>query len=116
MDKRGTGFLRIREDMEKWELPQPEFEERLGWFVIKFRNPNVERVIETYKFDLNERQKKAVEYLKINGKITTNEYIQLSGVSPKTVKRDITDLKKKGIIEFKGSTRRGYYILKGMTL
>jgi len=58
-DKRGTGFLSIREDLEKWELPPPEFEERMGWFVIRFRNPNVERVIDTVKFDLNERQKKA---------------------------------------------------------
>jgi len=77
MDKRGTGFLRIREDMEKWELPPPEFEERLGWFVIKFRNPNVERVIETYKFDLNERQKKTIEYIKVHKKITTNDYMKI---------------------------------------
>ena len=37
MDKRGTGLLRIREDLGEWDLPCPEFEERQGWFVIRFR-------------------------------------------------------------------------------
>lgn len=46
MDKRGTGFLRIREDLSKWGLPSPEFEERQGWFAIRFRNPNVEKIPE----------------------------------------------------------------------
>ncbi|MBA3064341.1 DNA helicase, partial [Candidatus Woesearchaeota archaeon] len=30
MDKRGTGFLRIRESMRKWNLPNPEFIEKQG--------------------------------------------------------------------------------------
>jgi len=29
MDKKGTGFLRINENMEKWKLPHPEFEEKV---------------------------------------------------------------------------------------
>ncbi|PKP57961.1 MAG: hypothetical protein CVT89_03635 [Candidatus Altiarchaeales archaeon HGW-Altiarchaeales-2] len=115
MDKRGTGILRIKSAMQGWGLSPPAFNEDSGYFVIKFTGPYQGTIIKIPE-ELNERQKKTIEYLKINGKITTNEYIQLSGVSPKTVKRDITDLKKKGIIEFKGSTRRGYYILKGMTL
>jgi len=112
MDKRGTGFLRIREDMEKWGLPQPEFEERLGWFVIKFRNPNVERVIETYKFDLNERQKKTIEYIKVHKKITTNDYMKISNISERTARNDIKDLIKKGLLQKIGTTQATYYIIQ----
>ena len=113
MDKRGTGFLRIREDLEKWELPPPEFEEKQGWFIIRFRNPNVERVMDIDKFELNERQKKAVEYLQIKGKITRKEYIKTTGTTKTTAIRDLNELVNKGILLIKGSkTGRGrYYIL-----
>jgi len=110
MDKRGTGFLRIREDLEKWELPPPEFEEKQGWFVIRFRNPNVERVIDTVKFDLNERQKKAIDYLKEHGKITRRDYMGAAGAAKTTAIRDLNELVNKGILVVKGpKTGRGRY-------
>ena len=37
MDKRGTGFLRIRESMEEWKLPEPAFEENTFKVVGKGR-------------------------------------------------------------------------------
>jgi|GEM_PF-1311999 len=109
MDKRGTGFLRIREDLKRWDLPTPEFEERQGWFVIRFRNPYIEKIPEIDETTLNDRQKKAVEYLKIKGKITTKEYIRLVETSLITAKRDLLDLKNKKMIKFVGSPKRGYY-------
>ena len=108
MDKRGSGILRMREAMKEWKLPEPRFEENTGYFVIKFTGPYQETVIE-YKEKLNERQKKALEYLKEKGRITTKEYIILNKTSVITAKRDLTDLKKKKIIKFIGSAKTGYY-------
>ena len=114
MDKRGTGFLRIREDMDKWNLPCPEFEEKQGWFVIRFRNPYVEKIPEIDDTVLNDRQKKCVEYLKIKLEITTKGYMELTGASLRTAKRDLLDLKNKRIIKYVGSLKTGYYALMAL--
>ncbi|MBU4284454.1 MAG: putative DNA binding domain-containing protein, partial [Nanoarchaeota archaeon] len=58
MDKRGTGFLRIRESMRKWNLPNPEFIEKQGFFVIKFVNPAIQKIPVLDESKLNQRQKK----------------------------------------------------------
>lgn len=112
MDKRGTGFLSIREDIERWELPPPEFEEKQGWFVIRFRNPNVERVIDVAKFELNEQQGKAVEYLQIHGRITNREYRKLFNIVKDTAHRDIMNLIDNRLITKNGVGPGTYYTLK----
>jgi len=51
---------------DDWNLPHPEFEERTGYFGIIFRNPDYyTRLPEIKTEGLNERQKKAIEYLLI---------------------------------------------------
>jgi predicted HTH transcriptional regulator len=55
-----------------------------------------------------------------NSKFFIKEGIRISGsdlaaywnVSQKTAKRDIADLKQKGLIEFLGAPKNGYYRLK----
>ncbi|MCK4429396.1 MAG: putative DNA binding domain-containing protein, partial [Candidatus Aenigmarchaeota archaeon] len=113
MDKRGTGFLRIREAMKKGNLPNPELKEKQSCFVIKFNNPAIEKIPKVDETGLNERQKKCVEYLKVRGKITTKEYVELVKTSLITAKRDLLDLKNKRIIGFVGSAKTGYYCFDG---
>ncbi len=113
MDKRGTGFLRIRESMKKWNLPNPEFIEKLGYFVIRFNNPAIQKIPEIDESKLNERQKKALEYIKIRGKVTNKKYRDICAVNRIMAFRDLSELVKKKIIEKIGKTGRGaYYILK----
>lgn len=111
MDKRGTGFLRIREALEKWKLPEPEFEERQGWFIIRFRNPYVEIIPEIDETILNDRQKKAIEYLRVKGKITTREYMKINKVSERTARNDLAGLYKKKVVERLGATTSLRYVL-----
>ena len=61
------------------------------------------------KHGLNDRQKKAIEYIAENGKITTKEYVDLVNVPIITAKRDLLDLKSKRVIQFIGSLKTGYY-------
>ena len=113
MDKRGTGFLRIREDLEKWNLPNPEFEERQGWFIIRFRNPHIEKIPIIDETRLNYRQKKALEFLKIKGKVTNKEYQNICNVNRIMAFRDLSELVEKKIIERIGKTGKWtHYILK----
>ncbi|ODS38939.1 MAG: hypothetical protein A7316_06675 [Candidatus Altiarchaeales archaeon WOR_SM1_86-2] len=105
--------LRTGEDREKWKLPPLEFEEKQSWFVIRFRNPNVERVIDTVKFELNERQKKAILHLSEHRTIRCKEYAELCDCSRATAQRDLDELVSKGLVNRIGKTGRWvYYELK----
>jgi len=62
---------------------------------------------------LNERQIKAVMYVKERGKITNKEYQDIAGTIKKTSSRDLVDLVKKGIFSQSGVTGKGtFYVLK----
>ena len=66
--------------------------------------------------DLNERQKKAVAYVKTTGRITNRDYKQLVGATDRTVLRDFAALVAKGVLEKVGIAGRATnYILKEKT-
>ena len=64
-------------------------------------------------FALNERQKKAVEYVKERGKISNKEFQALCNTTKKTATRDFMDLTNKNIFRKVGTRGEGtYYTLK----
>lgn len=63
--------------------------------------------------NLSERQKRILEQIKMNNSITSKELAEKSGVSEKTIKRDIADLKQKGILTSSGKTNSGIWIING---
>jgi len=66
------------------------------------------------KLGFNERQIKAVMYVKRKGKITNKEYQALNIISKKTASRDLNFLVEKGVFEQIGVTGKGTeYVLKG---
>lgn len=62
--------------------------------------------------DLNPRQRKVVEYLYNNAKITRHEYTKMMGVSFMTSYRDLKELLEKKYIEARGRGRGTYYIIQ----
>ena len=54
---------------------------------------------------LNERQKKAIAYIREKGKTTNREYQKLNEVSNKTAYKDLLELLNKGILLAKGGNR-----------
>lgn len=65
------------------------------------------------KFELNERQKKAIEYVIKNSKITNQEYKEINNISSnKTAFRDLNELVSKGVLEPIGEKKGRYYTLK----
>lgn len=62
---------------------------------------------------MNERQIRAVMYVKEKGRITNKEYQEYCNTSERTATRDLTDLVGKNIFEQVGFTGKGTnYILK----
>ena len=117
VEKLGTGIKRIRDAMHDAKLPAPAFDFNEYSFYVNLEDGQKEdgglndTLSSTLNEGLNERQKKAVEFIAKRGKITTKEYISLTETSLITAKRDLVELKRKRIIKFVGAAKTGYYIL-----
>jgi len=67
---------------------------------------------EEEKYILNRRQREIIDYIKKNGRITTNECAGLLKVSNDTSLRELSSLKFLGLIDKKGAGRGTYYVIK----
>ncbi|MBM4176814.1 MAG: DeoR family transcriptional regulator [Ignavibacteria bacterium] len=107
----GSGTLRIINSCKEAFLPEPEFIEIDGGVrVTVFKDFLTEEQLK--KLGLNERQIKAVMYVKENGSISNNEYQMLCGVSERTATRDLTELVALNVLQQIGKTGKGTkYIL-----
>lgn len=108
----GHGTIKIVNKCLEQGLPEPDFSEENGVItVIFYKDKWNEEILK--KLGLNERQMKAVMYVKENGKITNNEY-QRFGLKKRQATDDLKELEEKGVLEKIGKTGRGtYYILRG---
>ena len=66
----------------------------------------------TKRLSLNNRQIKAVIYVKKNGKITNKEYREITGLSDEGARMDINALIEKKILVPKGKGRNVHYTFK----
>ncbi|MBM3712990.1 MAG: DeoR family transcriptional regulator [Actinobacteria bacterium] len=66
------------------------------------------------KLGVNERQIKAIEYIRKIGQINNTRYQELTNVSKPTATRDLQELIKKSVLQKSGVTGKGTsYRLKG---
>ncbi|HBY57386.1 MAG TPA: transcriptional regulator [Candidatus Atribacteria bacterium] len=109
----GRGTIKIVENCVEQELPEPDFIEEFGTMnVIFYKDKWTEKNLE--KMGLNERQIKAVMYVKEKGKITNEEYQKLAGVSKPTATRHLSQLVNLLLFEQIGMTGKGtFYRIKG---
>lgn len=72
------------------------------------------RLVPSSSLPMNERQVKALRYVKEHGKISIGVYRQIcpSG-SDETLRRDLVDLAKQGLLIKNGAQRRTHYVLAG---
>jgi predicted HTH transcriptional regulator len=111
IEKAGSGTQRMIELCLEVGLPEPQFEQRSGSFVLTlWRDWLTDQVLA--ELDLNDRQRRALVYLKTSGKISNTEYQRVANAIKKTATRDLNDLKQKGVLEQIGSRGAGvHYIL-----
>jgi ATP-dependent DNA helicase RecG len=91
-------------------LPEPEFAEISGAFVVTFRQSRLTR---EYLAGLGHstQQIAAVKYLQAHGRITNYKYAALTHVARPTATRDLTDLVAKGLVQQQGRGRGSYFTL-----
>jgi len=110
IERWGTGT----NDIVKWcreeDLPEPIFKEVTGGFAVILRKFQIPENLES--LELNERQKKAIEYLKIHKNITRKIYIEINNISHRQANKDLNDLLEKKLIKKQGRGRAISYILK----
>jgi predicted HTH transcriptional regulator len=111
IEKYGTGTLMMIRESLAHNLPEPDFVQRGGEFTIAlWRDWLTDQIMA--ELALNDRQRRALVYLKTHRKISNAEYQQLAKAIKKTATRDLNDLKQKGIIEQIGNRGPGvHYIL-----
>lgn len=106
----GRGTLKIVEKCRDQGLPEPEFHNDHGVMsVIFYKDKWNEETLK--RLGLNDRQIKAVYYIKEHGKITNSDYQKINNVSERTALRDLDDLIRKEIVLKKGQKKGTHYNL-----
>ncbi|MEA3515283.1 MAG: helix-turn-helix domain-containing protein [Nanoarchaeota archaeon] len=119
IEKWGKGTNRILNEMKKQKLSEPEFQGMSHGFEVVLTGPGdefkerIER--ETLSvLEINERQKKAIEYIKENQNISRQYYMKINDVSHTTAHKELKDMVKKRILIEKGAGKyRRYRLTQG---
>ena len=102
MEHVGTGIRRMKDEMKRFNLDEPEFMESSEFFKVTFRN--------NANSDLNHRQ---TTFLKSNiSEITTQEYIDMFDISRNTAVKDLNQLIEENYLDKKKNGRIVFYKLK----
>ncbi|MGC9471624.1 MAG: ATP-binding protein [Bacteroidales bacterium] len=102
----GRGTLKILEKCGEQGLPEPEFTNEHGVMtVIFYKDRWNESTLK--QLGLNERQMKAVAYVKKNGSINNSVYQQINDIGKTTATEDLQTLVGKGIFKQTGGKGRG---------
>jgi len=108
IDSWGSGIMKIMNSCKAAGLPTPMIEEDGGGIIVRLFKERF-AIEELQKTGLNERQIKAVTYVKERGRITNKEYQEINKISERTASREILELVKANIIEQSGTFGAGSY-------
>jgi ATP-dependent DNA helicase RecG len=111
-EKAGTGTLDMIALCREANLPEPEFRQDGGQFVMTlWRDWLTESTVA--QLGLNARQVRAVIHVRMQKRISNTEYQKLVGVAKRTAHRDLIELISKGVFDRVGKTGKGtYYVLR----
>lgn len=113
IEELGLGIDRMIEEMVQAGHNPPQFRETPYSFTVTLTNSRERRVSARGAQSMNERQARALAYVRQNGSITNREYQRLfEDVSSETLRRDLVDLVERGHLLKIGSNKGTYYILK----
>jgi ATP-dependent DNA helicase RecG len=113
IEELGLGIDRMIEEMVRAGHPAPDFRATPYSFTVTLHNVQERPAVPDWERSMNERQLRALQYLQDHDAITNREYRELcSSVSAETIRLDLVDLAKRGLILKVGAKRGTYYILK----
>ena len=111
IDSWGSGIMKIVNSCRAAGLPTPEMKEQeCGFIVTLFKDRYTEEQLR--QLGLNERQVRAVLYVKERGRITNREYQEINeGITDRTALRDLDSIVDSGIFLRMGDHKSAYYEL-----
>ena len=113
MEEWGSGYKRVIHACQSGGYPEPDWQELGTAFrVIFYPHPAVldhSRNDVPINVPANDRQQWFLEQLAAGKQSRASDLAAYWSISEKTAKRDIADLKKKGVIEFVGAPKKGFY-------
>lgn len=113
IEELGLGVDRMIDEMLRAGHPAPDFRATPYSFTVTLYNVRERHVMADWERSMNERQLRAMQYLRDHGSITNREYRELCpSVSAETIRLDLVDLAQRGLILKVGAKRGTYYILK----
>jgi len=113
IEELGLGIDRMIEEMVNAGRPPPQFKATPYSFTVTLYNVQERPPIPQWQRSMNERQLMALNYIREKGRITSREYRALCpNVSAETLRLDLVDLVKKGVLLKIGDKKGTYYILK----
>ncbi len=113
IEELGLGIDQMIEEMAQAGHEPPQFKATSHLFTVILRNKRERAPKPKWTGSMNERQTRALTYVRENGSITNREYQQLcEDVSPETLRLDLKDLVDRGILLKIGSKKGTHYILK----
>ncbi|HUN24578.1 MAG TPA: ATP-binding protein [Anaerolineales bacterium] len=113
IEELGLGIDYMIEAMTNAGHAPPDFSARPHAFTVKLFNNRERKMVAKGFQSMNERQARALTFIREHGNITNSDYQALCpDVSPETLRLDFADLVKRGIILKVGAKRGTYYILK----
>jgi ATP-dependent DNA helicase RecG len=106
IEEYGSGIGRMIQSLKEVNLPGPEFKEEFNGFSLYIRK-NIYTQEKLIALGLNERQIKAVMFVKEKGKITNKEYQELTKISRQMATIDLGDIVRKGVFTKNGKSGKG---------
>ena len=106
----GEGVDRLFLEMQKAGLTTPVYE--VNSFMLNATISNIKNVGDNVGEKLNKREESILVLIRANPHVTIEQLSVLSGVSTRTVERNIRSLKKKEYLERNGSDVKGQWIVK----
>ncbi len=113
IEELGLGIDRMLEVMRQAGHSPPKFDARPYSFAVALHNERTQPELPEWSRDTNHRQARALQYIRESGSITNREYRGLiQSVSAETLRLDLVDLVKKGILTRVGAKKGTYYVLR----
>jgi ATP-dependent DNA helicase RecG len=104
----GTGTNKIIEWCRDWGLPEPDFQFTGTSLIVTFWKS---KLTDSYldSMGLNERQRKAIAYMKEHKRITSKKYAELFLITYRMARNDLKSLVDKGVLIQKGTSKKLTY-------
>jgi ATP-dependent DNA helicase RecG len=113
IEELGLGIDLMIEEMAQSGHPPPAFRAADHAFTVTLSNKRERTAVPKWTRSMNERQARALTFVRESGSITNREYQQLCpDVSAETLRLDLVDLVDRGLLLKIGAKKGTYYILK----